>query len=226
MRELSQEIKFVDLARAYFSRSSEHCLSAETEIEREQFLSGIRTENVVGTHQRTFERIARKFPATPLNSAFNLTPPSLLELLKAYGMAFRENATRLDRSEEANDQNERTIRGILETVTEGVILFDEEAKVQLFNPTAETIFGRNANDVIGHDFFTLIGDACVSNVFSAAVGKDSEGPFVTPPTEVAGIKSDGTEFPIEVEITQMCLHEQNQNVCLVRSLTERNNIHR
>jgi len=223
MPNKSLKSKYIDLALAYFSEPEEQHLAAAAELGRELVLSGVHSEEVGEIHQQAFESIAKEFPNVPLNLAANLTSAPLLELLMAYGMAFREKVSTLEYSTKALGQSEERLRGILETVTEGIIAIDSKCRIQIFNPAAESIFGQKADDIIGRVFTNLIDDERISKTVKnicAAIENEREGPHVLGPLEVTGRKFDGTIFPIEMAITEMRLHNHHRVVCQVRDLTE------
>lgn len=92
-----------------------------------------------------------------------------------------------------------------------VVSMDEHGRVTAWNPTAEAIFGRRRDDVLGRTVAELI----IPERWRAAHREGlrrfldtGEGPALDQPLEMQALRADGTEFPVEFTIS--ALQDQGQ----------------
>jgi PAS domain S-box-containing protein len=123
----------------------------------------------------------------------------------------------------ALEQSEIRTRTILNTAAEGILTFDDMGHIQSFNQAAEKIFGLNAEDSQGKNLSELVvaepastGDGQVGSTLV----KDLTG---SPGTihERVGRRADGTEFPVEIAISEVPLDGRRIFACIARDITER-----
>jgi PAS domain S-box-containing protein len=93
---------------------------------------------------------------------------------------------------------------ILDRAHSAVVSMDEGGQVTYWNPSAEAMFGVARDDALGRP----VADLIVPERFrSAHLGglrrflASGEGPALDQRIEVAGLRADGTEFPIEMTIS-------------------------
>ncbi|WP_035883573.1 sensor histidine kinase [Cupriavidus metallidurans] len=102
-------------------------------------------------------------------------------------------------------ENEARLAGIIRSSMEAIISVDEEQRVVLFNPMAETLFGLPAEQAMGRplgDFiparFRTAHAAHVTRFGVTGVSDRQMGRQLT----LYALRQDGTEFPIEASISQ------------------------
>ena len=103
-------------------------------------------------------------------------------------------------------ENEDRLKIVIDNAGEGIITVDAKGQVQSFNTAAESIFGYPANYAIGRnvaEFMTGLPDG--------AVGK----------AEVTGKRKGGSEFPLEVSVSEAHMQGVSQFVCILQDITER-----
>lgn len=106
-------------------------------------------------------------------------------------------------------------QAVLEHAAEGIITIDQDGSIQSFNPAAEEIFGLRWAQALGHEFALLFSDAskiCCREIM------DRKG---FGPEELIGLKSDGTEFVMELTISLVETAEETTLIALVRDRTKR-----
>ena len=107
---------------------------------------------------------------------------------------------------------------------DAIISINEDQKVILFNTAAEKMFGSPLSEAIGHPL-----DRFIPNRFrDAHLGhiRRFEQSGITSrnmnmQTDLTGLRSDGSEFPIEVSISQINVGGKKVFTAIVRDITER-----
>ncbi|WP_298875405.1 ATP-binding protein [uncultured Bradyrhizobium sp.] len=121
-------------------------------------------------------------------------------LLKQVGdaqRAMRESVTRLT--------------AVVETAVDGVILFDAQARILLFNPACERLFGYRADEIMNHDIGMLMSNERPS---SAGHGRFATG-------EAIGLRKDGSTFPMDLSVGQAWQDGELIHVGIIHDLTLR-----
>ncbi|MDN5005403.1 PAS domain S-box protein [Bradyrhizobium sp. GCM10027634] len=124
------------------------------------------------------------------------------QLLKQVGeaqRAMRESVTRLT--------------AVVETAVDGVILFDAQARILLFNPACERLFGYRAEEVMNLDISMLMSDdgkrSSTAQTHRFATG------------ETAGLRKDGSSFPMDLSVGQAWQDGELIYVGIIHDLTAR-----
>jgi two-component system sensor kinase FixL len=127
------------------------------------------------------------------------------------------------RAEEALRKSEGRLRVIVETAVDGIITSDEQGLVTSFNPAAMRLFGYAPEEVIGRKINLLMaasyhdsqdgyprnsGDEGVKAVFGVA-------------REVIGQRKDGTEFPMDLSVSETLLGNRRTFTGIVRDISKR-----
>ena len=94
------------------------------------------------------------------------------------------------------------IRAILDNVADGIITLDQRLVVRSYNPAAERLFGYAADEVIGKEFARLIAEPLRSEVKPQLRSylRAQQGLFEMGSHETAGLRKDGTAFPMEFNV--------------------------
>jgi PAS domain S-box-containing protein len=123
----------------------------------------------------------------------------------------------------ALEHSEIRTRTILNTAAEGILTFDDQGHIQSFNQAAEKLFGLSAEDSQGKNLSELIvaepaatgpGEATATLVMALT---GSPGTVY----ERIGHRADGTEFPVEIAISEVPLDGRRIFACIARDITER-----
>ena len=120
-------------------------------------------------------------------------------------------------------EHEERTRTLLETVADGIVVFDEYGYIHSFNPAAERIFGYRSEDVIGQHISLLFPES-----LSGSQREDIAGFVARSRGDIAsgrdthGLKKDGRVVPIEFAAGEMRLHSgATHYVGSIRDLSER-----
>jgi PAS domain S-box-containing protein len=123
---------------------------------------------------------------------------------------------------DATDRYHHTI----DSVMDAVVAVDESLIIRLFNPAAELMFGYQAEHMLGRPLSDLmpersraghdlhVGRFMRSDVASRAMS-------LAPQLDITGLRSDGSEFPIESTISQTWIGQHKQLTAVLRDVTQR-----
>jgi PAS domain S-box-containing protein len=151
-----------------------------------------------------------------------LTIPSPFELQKVQAALEEEeiksrDATQLlkqvGEAQRAMRESVARLTAVVETAVDGVILFDAQARILLFNPACERLFGYRADEVMNLDIGMLMSDQGTRS--SAARGQR----FAT--GETAGLRKDGSHFPMDLSVGQAWQDGELIYVGIIHDLTTR-----
>lgn len=146
-----------------------------------------------------------------------------LFIIAAAGLLIREAMRQQKLSDELGAAHNR-YQHTIESVMDAIIAVDERQNIILFNPSAERMFGLKAEDVIGGSLLMLLPErfrgAHHSHV-QEFKKSDSGSRTMGPQLGIIGLRSDGTEFPIESTISQTMINGEKQLTAVLRDVTER-----
>lgn len=152
-----------------------------------------------------------------------LTIPSAFELQKVQAALEEEeiktrDATLLLRqvgdAQRAMRESMTRLTAVVETAVDGVILFDAQNRILLFNPACERLFGYKAREVMNRNVRVLIPG-------EAGAVPDSQAPDFTTGGETTGLRKDGSTFPMDLSVGQATQDGELIFVGIVHDLTAR-----
>ena len=115
------------------------------------------------------------------------------------------------------------LRGVMDTVVDGIVTIDEGGAVLTFNTAAERIFGYASDEVVGRNVGMLMPQAYRhehdGNI--AAYHKTGERRIIGIGREVEGVRRDGSTFPLELAVTEMRQSDLVTFIGVVRDITQR-----
>jgi PAS domain S-box-containing protein len=134
------------------------------------------------------------------------------------------DVTRYRQAENALQESQARLAGIVRLAMDAIILVDSRQRIVLFNEAAEIMFGRAPAEVMGEPLNLLIpkrfheahtghmdrfGQSGVASRHPADRG------------EIWGLRTDGTEFPVEASISQMEATGKKFFTVILRDITSR-----
>ena len=138
-------------------------------------------------------------------------------------VAIETDITERRRTEQALSLRERRLNGILDTVVDAIITIDERGLVQSFNKAAERIFGWEAEEVLGRSINLLMPkrqrhrhDGHIDHYL-----KTGERKIIGIGREEMGMRKDGSEFPIDLAVSELRLGSRILFTGVIRDITER-----
>lgn len=126
------------------------------------------------------------------------------------------------RVNELIDAEER-IRSVINTAMDAIITIDDRGVMQTFNPTAERLFGRSAEEVIGRHVRILIPESNQREYEGYVTDflQSGEARIFGNGREVRGLRSDGTTVPIELAISEFHLKGKRYFTGTLHDITDR-----
>ncbi|MBF0620549.1 MAG: PAS domain S-box protein [Magnetococcales bacterium] len=129
----------------------------------------------------------------------------------------------LRRSANELSEKETRLRAIVNHVADAIIIINDKGIVESFNPAAEKLFGYSSSEMLGGSLEHLMPEhhrkAHREGIRAFRSGHPSN--VLGDPVEVAGLRKDGSTFPIELVIRPMHLGEQRYFIGMARDITSR-----
>jgi len=112
---------------------------------------------------------------------------------------------------------------ILETAVEGIVTIDPKGILHLFNPAAESMFGYEANEVLGENVNMLMPepyheqhDGYINRYLDTG-----EKRIIGIGREVFGKRKDGSVFPLDLSVVEVNVDGKRSFAGILRDITER-----
>lgn len=119
--------------------------------------------------------------------------------------------------------NEERLESIWNTVVDGIITIDKKGHVLSLNPAAEKLFGYTPEELIGKNISTLMPepyhsehDGYIHNYLKSGHAK-----VIGIGREVTALRKDGTQFPMELAVSQMRIGNEINFTGVIRDITDR-----
>jgi PAS domain S-box-containing protein len=132
--------------------------------------------------------------------------------------------TERKRYEEALRTSEERTRSILETAIDAIVMMDPEGDVHEWNPAAERMFGYTREQAVGKKLADLIMPPYLREHHQLGLAQfqvSGYGAMLNQRIETIAIRSDGTEFPVELAITETKTNDQRMFTGYISDITER-----
>ncbi|MHA7881294.1 MAG: PAS domain S-box protein [Saccharospirillum sp.] len=123
----------------------------------------------------------------------------------------------------AAEQTLQVFKHVVNSVVDGVLVIDGKGTIQLASPAASRIFGYPAEAMEGRNLNMLMPEPVRSqhDGFLERYRTTGESLIINRQIEVTGQHADGTEFPLEVAVSEIQLGKTRYFVGLMRDITER-----
>jgi PAS domain S-box-containing protein len=150
-------------------------------------------------------------------------PPDTEERLEKFGeLVTTAIANAQGRDELAASETRKS--AILEWALDCIVTINHEGTILEFNPAAEATFGYRREDVVGMEMAKLIIPPSLREQHYRGLErylKTREGPVVRKRVELKALRSDGTEFPVELTVTPITMADPPMFTAYIRDITER-----
>ena len=131
---------------------------------------------------------------------------ALLEEGGNEGVAYVVDITKQKDAEEGLRRVEQQARAIVDSALDAVIVMNAEGNITEWNKQAEEIFGWTRSEALGRRISeTIIPMQCrpAHEVGLRHFLRTGQGPVLNRRIEIAALRRDGTEFPVELTITPL-----------------------
>lgn len=108
------------------------------------------------------------------------------------------------RASEVVKKNEERLRSLIETALDAVIAINSEGRIIEWNAVAEAIFGYSREEVLGENLAEIIVPPSLRESHRRGLARYLEtgrSTILGQRIELTAMRSDGTEFPVEIAIT-------------------------
>ncbi len=132
------------------------------------------------------------------------------------------------RAEHQLGRSEALSRAVLENIADGIITIGDDGGIFSANPAAERIFGYRECDLIGRNVSLLMPsphrerhDEYIREYLETGIRR-----IIGIGREVTAVSSDGSEFPLELSVTELQIEGRRLFTGVGRDITERKEVDR
>jgi PAS domain S-box-containing protein len=173
---------------------------------------------------RIYETVRIAKGGEPIEVSLTVSPirDARSEIIGISSMA--RDITERKRAERDLQESRARLSGIIGSAMDAIISVDSNQRVTMFNAAAERMFRCKASDVIGQalDRFIPVRFRDRHRGFLADFGsKGATSRAMGQLRPLAGLRADGTEFPIEASISHIEIEGQKIYTVILRDITER-----
>ena len=135
--------------------------------------------------------------------------------------------TQRKRAEAALLSSEARTKAIVDSSLDCIITIDHEGKILEFNPAAEQVFGYTRAQVLGNELARVIIPPALRERHRQGMRHylaTGEARVMGQRIEISAIRSDGSEFPVELAITRMGVETPPTFTGFIRDISTRKQI--
>ena len=127
------------------------------------------------------------------------------------------------RSVDAIEQSERRFRAITQSANDAIITADRSGNIVDWNPAAERAFGYTKDEIVGQSLTVIIPERFRErhSAGMARVAAGGETHLIGQTAEFSGQRKDGSEFPLELSLSQWQSAEGWFCSAIIRDISER-----
>jgi two-component system, LuxR family, sensor kinase FixL len=159
--------------------------------------------------------LLRCLPGPELNHDDHALSASLIQL--------KQEIDHRHRVEDQLSSSMAHARAVLETAADAIITIDADGGIQAFNPAAERMFGYRAAEVIGKNVHLLMPAPYrhQHDDYMSRYLRTGEKRIIGIGREVQALRRDGTVFPIELAVSEVCIRGAHHFTGIIRDISER-----
>lgn len=114
---------------------------------------------------------------------------------------------------------------MIESAADGILTLDETGRIESFNPAAEAMFGYRAAEAAGRNIRDLVPSIeAVCNLNPGRPPRGGVRNVLAGSRTLDGRRHDGTAFPLELSLSEVCVGNVRKFTCIVRDCTHRRRI--
>ncbi|KAG2373994.1 hypothetical protein C9374_011659 [Naegleria lovaniensis] len=118
-------------------------------------------------------------------------------------------------------EDDDKVRNVLNATVDGAVLCNQEFVVDIYNPSAQRMFGKNMNEVVGLPLWNLFGQENKERIQTSLNHmKNNTGSIVSGETlEIECSRKNGTKFPAKLNISWTTFDGKPVFVCFIKDIT-------
>ncbi len=164
------------------------------------------------TGYKSDEHLFRGYDLGAVDFLFKPVVPEILRSKVSVFIRLSENTELLRRQAEVLAKTEQKFRSLLEAAPDAMIISSNEGRISLVNSEVERLFGYRREDLIGGNMQDLVPEWRGLQVVAGAH------------REARAVRSDGSQFPIEISLSPLHTEEGLLVTSAVRDITARKQI--
>lgn len=144
-----------------------------------------------------------------------------------YSLHILEDITDQRQIEQALRESEEKFRSITASAQDAILMMDDEGKISYWNETAVKFFGYTEKEAIGVSLHTLLApERYLADHYKGFehFKQTGEGSAIGKTLELAALKKNGTEFPIELSLSITRREGKRYAIGIIRDISERKRI--
>jgi diguanylate cyclase (GGDEF)-like protein/PAS domain S-box-containing protein len=121
-------------------------------------------------------------------------------------------------------ESEESLRTVAASVSDAILMIDNDGKITFWNDAAQRIFGYSGDEVIGREMHELLAAPQYRQSYRepfARFRKTGEGAAIGELRELSAMRKGGTEFPIELSLASVKIEGKWNAVGVVRDVSDR-----
>ena len=120
-------------------------------------------------------------------------------------------------------ESEAKFRSVMESAIDAIISGDAEGNIRSWNSAATALFGFTEDEVIGQPIEVIIPERYRESHQNGIHRVSSGGPThaIGSTVELAAIRKDGSEFPVELSLATWFLDDERYYTGIIRDISER-----
>ncbi|MGO9876607.1 MAG: putative bifunctional diguanylate cyclase/phosphodiesterase [Acidimicrobiia bacterium] len=135
----------------------------------------------------------------------------------------RRSRDEAQRSRDEARRSEAHHRAVVENAAEGILTVDVDGTIRSFNAAAEAMFDWTAAEIVGRRITTILPPMLHGPLadFTASVRSDGHSAAQRNDVEVAGVRRDGTQFPMMISTSAITIDGAAPTISgIVRDLSD------
>jgi PAS domain S-box-containing protein len=141
--------------------------------------------------------------------------------------AIARDITERKKAEKERHESEEKFRIMSIAALDAIIMIDSQGNISFWNESAKRIFGYSYEDISGKNLHMILSPNRYHERYQKGFSnfqRTGKGFALNKTIELVGLRKDGNEFPIELSISPVQLHNQWYAVGIVRDVTDRKKI--
>lgn len=126
--------------------------------------------------------------------------------------------------EQSLEKSLKRFEAVINSAYDGIISVDNDQNIKMFNQAAADMFGISSADAVGTPLINLLPGRFRHNHHNYVAGFN-DSPVMSRPmhtrASVMGLRSDGTEFPLEITISKIRVGQHTEMTAVLRDISER-----